>query len=399
MTLTNTDTHFGSVTKGFHWLTALLILTLIPLGWIANQLPYTTDAELARKAWLFSLHKTLGVAAFFVASLRILWALSQQKPGLLNADKKLESFAAEIVHWTLYGALVIVPLSGWISHAAAAGFAPIWWPFGQDLPLVPKSIDVEHFFIALHLVSTKVLILSLVLHIGGAFKHHLIDRDGTLRRMLPGPVNIPRLDQPAHSRAPFSGALLVWAVAVGIGALLANSSPKESIAAIALEEVASDWAVTEGEIGLTVNQFGSDVAGSFADWTASITFDETVTEGEAGSVTTTIAIPSLTLGSVTSQAMGADFFDATTHPTAVFAAALMRADAGYVAEGTLTIKETEVPITLPFSLNIEGDTATVQAEVSLDRRDFGIGASVGDESSLRFGVDVAITLTATRGAE
>ena len=57
----------------------------------------------------------------------------------MNADQKLERFAAETVHWVLYGALVIVPLSGWISHAAAAGFAPIWWPFGQGLPLVPKA--------------------------------------------------------------------------------------------------------------------------------------------------------------------------------------------------------------------------------------------------------------------
>ena len=49
MTLTNTPLTYGSVTKSFHWLTALLILTAIPLGAIANGLPYDTSEELARK--------------------------------------------------------------------------------------------------------------------------------------------------------------------------------------------------------------------------------------------------------------------------------------------------------------------------------------------------------------
>lgn len=71
MSRTNSAHHYGSVTKTFHWLTALLILTLIPLGIIANKLPYETSEQLAQKAWLFSLHKTLGVTVFFVALARI----------------------------------------------------------------------------------------------------------------------------------------------------------------------------------------------------------------------------------------------------------------------------------------------------------------------------------------
>ena len=69
-------TTYGTVTKTFHWLTALFILTIIPLGAIANRLPYETDAQLALKAQLFSLHKTLGVIIFIVALARIIWALT-----------------------------------------------------------------------------------------------------------------------------------------------------------------------------------------------------------------------------------------------------------------------------------------------------------------------------------
>ncbi len=397
MALSNTIERYGSVTKTFHWLMALLILTLIPLGWFAEQLPYETDAQLARKAWLFSLHKTLGVTAFFVALGRIFWAGSQPKPGLLNAENKAESFAAETVHWLLYAALVIVPLSGWISHAAAEGFAPIWWPFGQGLPLVPKSVGVEHFFSAIHWVATKVLIAAIVLHVAGALKHHFIDRDATLRRMWPGRTWIGTIPPQTHSIVPFLSAIAVWAAAVGLAAVLSEAEHEEPVAAVALEEVVSDWTVQDGSIDLTVVQFGNDVTGSFQDWTSAITFDETIPMGEVGSVTTTISIPSLTLGSVTQQAMGADFFDAENHSTAVYEAVIRHATDGYEAAGDLTIKGKSMPIVMPFNLALDGDSAEMRADLTLDRRDFGIGDNVGDEASLAFAVKVAIKLTATRG--
>lgn len=397
--LRNSGTRYGGVAKTFHWLTALLILTLIPMGWYANQLPYETDVQLAQKAWLFSLHKTFGVMAFFVALARILWALSQPKPGLLNADNKRESFAAEVVHWMLYGALVLVPLSGWISHAAAAGFAPIWWPLGQNLPLVPKSVGVEHFFVAVHFVATKVLIAALLLHIAGAVKHHFIDKDATLRRMLPGAVALPPLPNQHSSHIPLFSATGLWLAAIALAGVLAFSSESDAIEVATLDEVSSDWTVTAGSIDITVVQFGSEVTGSFADWTAAITFDETLTTEQVGNVITTISIPSLTLGSVTDQAMGADFFDAANHATAVFDAAINQGVDEYEAVGTLTIKGSSMPLSMPFALVIEEDTAEMSALLTLDRRDFGVGANMADESSLAFAVKVAIQLSATRGAE
>lgn len=398
MALSNTDIRYGGVTKTFHWLTALLILTLIPLGLYANDLPFQTDAELTRKAWFFSLHKTLGVTMFFVAILRILWALSQPKPGLLNADKRLESFLAETVHWLLYASLVIVPLAGWISHAAAEGFAPIWWPLGQNLPLVPKSTGVEHIFSSIHEVGTKVLGVSLVLHIAGALKHHFVNHDATLRRMLPGEPVIGPLPAAKKRTSPVVVATALWAAAILLGAAL-GSAGGEDRAQVQLQEVTSDWVVQEGNISITVTQFGNEVTGSFADWTSSITFDETIEGTDVGQVTTTVAIPSLTLGSVTQQALGADFFDANTYETAVYDGVIKRALDGYEAVGTLTLKGQTQPLTLPLNLSINGDTADMRADLTLNRRDYNIGANVNDEATLAFDVKVNITLKATRAAE
>ena len=156
MAYRNTAKTYGSVTKTFHWLTALLILTAFPLGILAHDAPFETSDELAFKALLFSWHKTVGVTAFFVASLRILWALTQEKPGLLNAEHKLEAFAAETVHWVLYGCMVLVPLTGWIHHAAAEGFAPIWWPFGQSLPFIPKDAQLSEVFGAIQYRNRRI---------------------------------------------------------------------------------------------------------------------------------------------------------------------------------------------------------------------------------------------------
>ncbi len=395
MPASNTMQTYGSVTKTFHWLTALLILALVPLGLIANALPYQTDAELALKAQVFSVHKTLGVLVFAVALARIVWAVTQPKPGDLNHDHKVQSALASVVHWTLYISLVAVPLSGWVHHAATAGFAPIWLPISQNLPFVPKDEAVAEAAAAVHWLFSKIMIASILLHIAGALKHHFIDKDATLRRMWFGPADAPLV--PAHrgSLAAPVGAIAVFALATGGAAAAGLFRDHESMPTEALAAVSSEWTVTEGEIGITVAQLGSDVQGRFADWTAAISFDPDVT-GAAGEVTTTILIQSLTLGSVTSQAMGADFFDAATFPTATFTGAIIEDAGSYTADGVLSIKDSAVPVTFPFDLTIEGDTAQMAGTLTLDRRDFGIGASMADESSLGFSVDVTLQVSATR---
>ncbi len=408
MTIGNTTARYGAISKSFHWLTALLILTVIPLGIIANGMAHdirnpeiaSTEADIMRTALLFSMHKTIGVTIFLVALARILWAILQPKPAPLHPDRKAEVLLAEIVHWLLYGSLLLVPLTGWIHHSATTGFAPIWWPFGQSLPFVPKSEYIAETFGALHVVFERVLIVSLILHVAGALKHHFIDRDSTFLRMWPGHITAPDLPPHAASILPPLGALAVWAAALaaaaGMGVFHSHASHSHDTAALA--EVASDWQVTDGQLAITVTQMGSPVTGSFADWTAAITFDDPTDPGPAGRVEVTVAIGSLTLGSVTQQAMGPDFFDADTFPTASFIAEIAKTETGYVATGPLTIRGVTMPITLPFDLILEGDTAAMTGTLPLQRLDYNIGTGLPDESSLGFGVDVSISLTATRAA-
>ncbi len=395
----NTATRYGSVAKTLHWLTALLILSNIALGLIAEDWAHDITAQdstaLAQVATLFSMHKTIGVTVFFVALARIAWALTQPKPGLPNGERRGEAFLAALVHWALYGALVIVPLSGWVHHAAQTGFAPIWWPFGQTLPYVPQSVAWSGAAVAVHWLSTKILIAALVLHIAGALKHHLIDRDDTLRRMLPGGAEAaPSARQPGHG-GPVAAALALWLGVLGWGvAGTAAEAPQLAQA----QGGAGEWQVQDGQLAITVQQFGSAVQGQFANWQADIAFDP---DTGTGDVTVTIAIPSLTLGSVTDQALGPDYFDAAQFETARFEAEIAQADGtdrAYAATGTLTLKGESVPVTLPFDLEITDGVARMEGGLTLDRRDFGIGTQMTDPAQLGFQVEVAVSLTAERAS-
>lgn len=389
-------TTYGTVTKTFHWLTALLILTVIPLGAIANRLPYDTNAQLAFKAQLFSYHKTLGVIIFAVALARILWALTQTKPGNLHPDRKVESFLADLVHWLLYISLVAVPLTGWIHHAATSGFAPILLPITQDLPLVPKDESIAKLFAGLHWAWSKIMVGAILLHVAGALKHQIIDKDATLRRMWFGKTDAPATSGHRSTRKAPLTAIAIYLAVTTAGASAGLYTAKPAADRVALAAVSSEWTVTDGTIALTITQFGNPVSGSFGEWTSAISFNENAT-GVLGNVTTTISTGSLQLGSVTAQALEADFFDAAAFPTAMFAADIVAAGDAYLAEGTLTIKDIVMPLPLPFTLDLSGNTASMAAAITLDRRDFRIGQTMSDETNLAFGVAVDINLTATRG--
>ena len=398
MAIGNSETAYGNVAKIFHWATALLILTAVPLGVAASQLPFGTGEELARKALLFSLHKTIGISAFAVALLRILWAVSQPRPMPLHPERKAETLLAGIVHWSLYAAMIVVPLSGWIHHAATEGFAPILWPFGQTLPGIERSAAVAELSSATHWIFTKILAASIILHIAGALKHALIDRDGTLARMLSGSPGIAPPAKRRRSAVPAAAAALIcFAGLAGAYALATQARHQDGNPQAALRaQSGTGWIVTNGTLAITVQQLGSAVTGSFGEWTANIVFDENPTNGTHGQVDVRIAIASLTLGSIMPQALSREFLAAEMFPTAAFAADILPAETGYVADGTLTLKGSEVPVALEFTLDLEGNAAAMSGKARLDRRAFGIGESYPDESSVGFTVDAAVELNATR---
>ena len=417
--LTNTSYQYGLISKAFHWATAFAMVALVVAAIYAQSLPDQTGQELLRKAFYFSLHKTLGLLVFFLALGRILWAVFQPKPIDLHPDRRLTNLLAGLVHYLLYASLLIMPLTGWIHHAATQGFAPIWWPFGQSLPLVPKDVTVAEAFKGLHLHFRFVLFIALALHVAGALKHHFVDRDATLRRMLPG-INVsPPFDGQAVISKPASflpyvrTLVLAGGICVAVlGASLGQFSINHPIQSQINQEQgsalpASDgshgsqggaqnpnaWIVETGTLQLKVIQLSSEVEGVFDNWTATISFNpEPDQNGEFGQVKVDIDMNSLRLGTVTQEALRPDMLDAAGFPTANFSGVIHRApsaiDGAFEVRGQLTLRGQTRPLNLPFTLIIDdkaqasGLRATATGQTSIQRLDFGVGESFGDGSAL-----------------
>lgn len=159
-----------------HWLLALAIVGAFGVGLYMSDLPFSPT-----RLKLYNWHKWAGVTILALSALRLLWRLSHRPP----ADLPMPAWQARVAHLThglLYALFFAVPLLGW-AYSSAAGFPIVW--FGV-LPLpdfVPKDKALADTFKELHELGAWALALLVLAHVGGALKHHFIDRDGLLARM------------------------------------------------------------------------------------------------------------------------------------------------------------------------------------------------------------------------
>ena len=397
MPLENTARRYGAVARLFHWLTALLVLTAIPLGVIANAIPFETEANIAQKELLFSIHKTVGVTVFFVALARILWAVTQPRPAPLHPGRRGETLLADLAHWTLYGGLVLVPLSGWLHHAATTGFAPIWWPFGQSLPFVPIDFWLAELFGSWHDVLTKVLGAAILLHVAGALKHALIDRDGTLARMWRGTEAGPA-DAPPRRWAPPLMAAALWLAAIGGGTAL-GLSDREAVAGPHLPDPAAQWMVEAGRVTVTVQQYGDTVEGEITDWIAAVTVDPAAQSPVGGRVEVNLVTATLEIGPIAADVLGPGVLDATAHPVAILRAEIVPAEAQpdrYALDGTLTLRGRALTLDAGAAQMLTPDTALIEARVEIEAADLDLPPSPGHGGEPGFPVVIEFEVTARR---
>ena len=177
--LRNTPERYGLVTKCLHWGIALGIIGILWLGWWMVGLSYY-DAWYNRG---LALHRALGMMVLGLACLLLLWKLISPSPGLQKELTPWEKLGAHMAHGLLLLAMFAIPISGYvISTAAGKGFSM----FGLfEIPaLLPKSEATRDLAIAAHYYIAYGLIAVIVLHAGAAIKHQIIDKHGTLKRML-----------------------------------------------------------------------------------------------------------------------------------------------------------------------------------------------------------------------
>ena len=162
-----------------HWAIALLIFAAFPLGVYMHELPLSPD-----KLRLYSYHKWIGVSIFLLAVLRVTWRSTHRPPPLPAAMPRWEKLAASTVHYLLDGRILAVPLSGWLM-SSAKGVQTVWFGVLPLPDLLAKNKELGDLLKEVH-ESLNFAMLGLVLaHIGAAFKHHFIEHDEVLARMIP----------------------------------------------------------------------------------------------------------------------------------------------------------------------------------------------------------------------
>jgi cytochrome b561 len=183
----NTAEAYGRVSILLHWLIAAGVLGLFAMGLWMVELDYY-DAWYHRAP---ELHKGLGVSLLGIMLLRLAWRTGNLQPRLPGTP--LQQKLARIMHRSLYGVLFAIMLSGYLVSTADGRPVDI---FGfMQLPATLSGIDRQEDIAGVfHMVLAMVMIGLVGLHAMAALKHHLIDHDPTLLRMLSTkpPVNIHR---------------------------------------------------------------------------------------------------------------------------------------------------------------------------------------------------------------
>ena len=172
--------HYTKTAKGLHWLMAVLFFGMLGLGFYMQGLPLSPD-----KLKLYSWHKWVGVTVFLLALFRIAWRVTHQPPALPSSMPRLMQIAAHAGHHMLYMLMFLIPLSGWLM-SSAKGFQTVWFGILPIPDLIEKNKLLGDLLQTVHVSLNYLFIAVLVGHIGAALKHHFIDKDDILTRMLPG---------------------------------------------------------------------------------------------------------------------------------------------------------------------------------------------------------------------
>lgn len=179
MSSTSARDRYDALAQLLHWLVAALIVVQFVLANRAEDLP----TGLAKFAVLAQ-HKSFGITILALAVIRLAWRFASPPPPLPAGMRPLQRVAAQVSHAALYFLLFAMPLSGW-AMSSAANYPVSWFGMLQLPDFVAPSEALHEALEELHEVMARILLALALLHTAAAFKHHFIDKDGLLWRMVP----------------------------------------------------------------------------------------------------------------------------------------------------------------------------------------------------------------------
>jgi cytochrome b561 len=180
---------YSAVAITLHWVIAICIIGMIPLGLYMTDLP---DEKVKLQFQLYQIHKSIGITILVLSVLRVIWRLTHKAPPLPPDMPAWEKLGAKLTHFGFYFLIVAIPLVGWAMVSTEKYYIPtvlywvIPWPHMAFFDNMASKAAWNEFFDSAHYVLALLVVPLLVLHVGAALKHHFFERGEVLARMVPG---------------------------------------------------------------------------------------------------------------------------------------------------------------------------------------------------------------------
>ncbi len=185
---------YTATARAFHWITAIIIFAIVPLGWIFAEFKTPAGNKSVFEAPIpgspadySAVHKTLGLLIIAIVVARIVFRIANPPPALPGRMAEWEKVIAIASHWLLYAILIVMPVSGYIM--SSGGKFPISIVGLFDFPKLPVSKDMADIAKTIHLYAQFALYGLVILHVFATAWHLVVRRDGILDRMLPRQAN------------------------------------------------------------------------------------------------------------------------------------------------------------------------------------------------------------------
>ncbi len=180
MQFKNTQESFGFISKLLHWLMAILLVGLFAVGLYMTELDYYDSLYHTLPWW----HKSIGLLVMGLLLFRFFWKAINSTPQALRSHKKWEVSLAHIIQKLFYGLILLIGISGYFISTAKGKGIEFFTLF--EVPAITQALEEERADLIgeVHEILAITLIVLAVLHAMAALKHHFIDKDETLRRMI-----------------------------------------------------------------------------------------------------------------------------------------------------------------------------------------------------------------------
>lgn len=169
---------FGLVSIINHWANAIIFLSVLSLGF---YLSFVGDGRAVRGPWMEA-HKAGGVLLLVLALWRVSWRLFHGFPKDVTAMPTWQKLSAKLVHWMLLFAILAMPISGILLSLYGERSINVFGLF--VVPAQPENELISRIAYAIHWSLAYLVSGAILLHVGAVLKHHLLDKDDTLKRMI-----------------------------------------------------------------------------------------------------------------------------------------------------------------------------------------------------------------------